>query len=165
MEGLKRAAVFCLLICDGSFLLLKRSKEPNKGKLVPPGGKIEPFESPNDAVIREVKEETGLEINDITLCGILTETSPTSYNWISYIYVAHIQHTIIENCDEGEFHWIHKTNLPHIDTPATDMYIYQFVADEKQFIFHALFDETLTMLEMTDELSGQILFKKGSGCP
>ena len=160
MDGLKRAAVFCILDCGDSFLLLKRDKNPNKGKFVPPGGKIEPYETPYDAMLREVKEETGLEINDIKFCGLLSETSPTSYNWISFIYIATIPKVEIIACDEGEFHWIQKSDLLKTDIPSTDKYIYQFVANQQPFVLHAIYDKNLSMTEISEEFSGEILFKK-----
>lgn len=158
MEGSKRAAVFCIIISGDKVLLLKRNYEPNKGKYVPPGGKIEPYESPNDAVVREIKEETGLDLDLIQFCGILTETSPTSYNWISYIYVAYIQYVKINSCDEGEFHWISIDEISNIDTPPTDHFIYKYIMEEKQFIFNAIYDENLMMVKMIDDLSGHILY-------
>jgi dATP pyrophosphohydrolase len=62
MEGHKKVAVFCILQCEDQFLLLERKKEPNQGKLVPVGGKLDPYETPLSAVIRETKEETGIDI-------------------------------------------------------------------------------------------------------
>lgn len=51
-----------LVIDDDRLLLGVRGKEPNRGKWVLPGGKVEPFESIADAARREIREETGLEI-------------------------------------------------------------------------------------------------------
>ena len=62
-EGLKRVAVFCIIKSGDQYLLLKRAKAPNQGKFVPVGGKIDPYESPMQAVIRETMEETGISIS------------------------------------------------------------------------------------------------------
>ncbi|MBK8053222.1 MAG: NUDIX domain-containing protein [Saprospiraceae bacterium] len=159
MEGLKRAAVFCILHCEDSFLLLKRGKNPNKSKFVPPGGKIESYESPYDAMLREVKEETGLDLTEVKFCGVLSETSPTSYNWISFIYTATIPRVEKIVCDEGEFYWIPKSEVLNTDIPTADKYIYQFVANQQAFFLNAIYDKNLIMTEISDELSGDILFK------
>ena len=63
--GLKRNAVLCLLTHRGDDLMLHRAREPNRGLWVPVGGKLDPFESPRAAAIRELREETG--ISDATL--------------------------------------------------------------------------------------------------
>lgn len=46
----------------GRILLVQRNKEPRMGQWVLPGGKIEPFESYTDTVVRELREETGLKV-------------------------------------------------------------------------------------------------------
>ena len=89
-EGVKRVAVFCIIKSGDQYLLLKRAKSPNQGKFVPVGGKIDPYESPIQAVIRETKEETGITISSPKFCGVLAETSPVNYNWVSFIYCVEI---------------------------------------------------------------------------
>jgi 8-oxo-dGTP diphosphatase len=154
MEGIKKAAVFCILQCEQQFLLLERAKEPNKGKMVPVGGKIDPYETPLQAVIRETKEETGIDIINPKFCGILTETSPTKYNWVSYIYTVDIPYVPAPHCDEGTLHWVDVEDLETLDTPPTDMSIYKYVAESKKFIFDATFDEQLNMISLYEELEG-----------
>ncbi len=52
-----------VVLRDGEMLLIKRAVEPHKGHWCPPGGFIEEGESPEEAAVREVKEETGLDVN------------------------------------------------------------------------------------------------------
>lgn len=61
--------VLCLIHQDDRYLLQDRVKENWKGCTLP-GGHIEPGESIVDAVIREMKEETGLTIQSPRLCGV-----------------------------------------------------------------------------------------------
>lgn len=154
MEGIKKVAVFCVLQCENQFLLLERNNEPNKGKLVPVGGKIDPFETPLQAVIRETKEETGIDIASPKFYGILTETSPSKYNWVSYIYAAKIEYVPAPYCDEGTLHWIDIKDLNTIDTPPTDMCIYEYIAANQKFILDAIFDDDMNMVSMYEELRG-----------
>lgn len=88
--GLKRTAVLCVLRHADRFLLLRRLKEPNRDKYTPVGGKLDPFESPLEAALRETWEETGIRVEHMRYAGVLVETSPTDYNWTGFVYVASI---------------------------------------------------------------------------
>ena len=160
MEGLKRVAVFCILKNKNRFLLLKRANEPNIGKMVPVGGKINPFETPYNAVIRETLEETGILLQHVKFCGVLTETSPTEYNWVSFIYTSDIENVAAPYCDEGILSWVDENELENLNTPPTDWHIYQYIAHNLPFVFSAEYDQNLTMLMMKDELTGIILSKR-----
>ncbi len=148
----------CILQNESQFLLLKRGNEPNKGKYVPVGGKLEPFESPAKAVRRETKEETGLSPKHFTFCGTLIESSPTTYNWMCYIYKAEIDYVFPPFCDEGSLEWIHYDDLLNIPTPATDWCIYQYAVENRPFAFSAEFNEKLEMTEMIEEIQGIKVF-------
>jgi len=149
-SGLKRAAVFCVLTSGDYYLLLKRYKEPHKGKYVPVGGKIESYESPKDAVIREVAEETGINIREPKLFGTLAETSPVDYNWISYIYTIEVEMTPNMTSNEGILEWIHVSALESIPIPPTDLKIFQYIRKGRIFAFEASFDEDLNIIEFVD---------------
>ena len=82
--GKKRPAVLCILQADDKFLLLLRNRQPNRGLYTPVGGKINPFESPVQAAIRETHEETGISLKNPQYRGTLVETSPVEYNWICF---------------------------------------------------------------------------------
>jgi ADP-ribose pyrophosphatase YjhB (NUDIX family) len=68
-KKLPRIGSAVVVVEDDRVLLGTRAKEPNRGKWILPGGKIEPFESIDSAAKREIREETGLEID---LEGTLT---------------------------------------------------------------------------------------------
>lgn len=153
-SGLKRAAVFCIIQCGQLYLLLIRSKPPYQGKFVPVGGKVDAFESPYDAVIREVREETGILISFPEYCGTLTETSPVDYNWISFIYKVQLDAFLpAPPCDEGELVWVHENDLATLDMPPTDLVIYEFARRNQKFAFQAHFSSELELLHMSDDLS------------
>jgi len=157
-KGLKKVAVLCVLKCEDKFLLLKRFKEPNKDLYTPVGGKLDPFETPLQAAIRETREETGFIVKEMKYHGILTETSPAKYNWISYVYSAEIPYQTAPECNEGELAWIKTDELLNIPTPKTDWYIYKFIIKNRVFAFNAVFDVDLNLLSMQDDLSGEALF-------
>jgi 8-oxo-dGTP diphosphatase len=151
--GIKKVATMVILQHKDRYLLLKRAKAPNAGMYLPVGGKIEPFEDPKSCAIRETKEETGIKISNPLFCGILTESSPTKYNWISYIYKAEIEDQPAPNCDEGELEWIEEKDLAELPTPPTDMCIYQYVKNNQKFILNAIYNQDLELIEMREELT------------
>ena len=156
-EGLKKVAVLCVLRCGDTFLLLKRFREPNKNLYTPVGGKIDPFETPLQAAIRETKEETGIQVDEMKYHGTLTETSPSKYNWISFVYSAEIPFQPAPKCNEGILEWIKSEDLLNIPTPKTDWYIYKFVMENLPFAFNAEFDRELNLMKMQDDLSEEVL--------
>lgn len=150
--GLKRAATLCILKNKDSFLLLKRLKEPNKDSFTPVGGKLDPFESPLKAAIRETFEETGIKVETMKYCGILTESSPTKYNWINFVYIAEIDFIEPPFCNEGTLMWIPFDELLNVPTPKTDWFIYKYILDGKSFSLNAEYDENLNLLSMIEEI-------------
>jgi len=159
-EGLKKVASMVILRNEDRYLLLKRSKEPNKGKYLPVGGKLDPFETPYDCAIRETFEETGILIKNPKFCGLLTETSPLAYNWIAYIYLAEIDFIEPLYCEEGELEWINAARLHEIHTPATDLIIYEYVHKNIKFVISALYDNEMNLIEMYDELNAEKVYLK-----
>jgi ADP-ribose pyrophosphatase YjhB (NUDIX family) len=65
-------AVSAVCIRDGAFLLVERGREPSKGWLAFPGGRRENGETPQDAAIRELQEETGLIATMVTYLTTVT---------------------------------------------------------------------------------------------
>jgi 8-oxo-dGTP diphosphatase len=156
-EGLKKIASMVILRNESKYLLMKRAKEPNIGKYLPVGGKLEPFETPRACAIRETYEETGISISEPKFYGTLVETSPTKYNWMVFVYVADVDYTEALECDEGKLEWIEDSDLDNIPTPASDFHIYQYIKEDKNFAFCASYDEQLNLLEMRDEIRNQLL--------
>lgn len=156
--GLKRTATLCILRHHHMFLLLKRLKNPNKDTYTPVGGKLDPFETPLNSAIRETIEETGIQVDGMKYCGILTETSPTEYNWTGYVYLADIPFSEPPPCNEGTLEWITFNDLLNLPTPKTDWYIYRYILDQKPFAFSAEYDKDLHLLSLKEEIENiQIL--------
>lgn len=155
--GIKKVATICVLKNGDHFLLLKRAKEPNIGLYTPLGGKLDPFETPLNAAIRETWEESGIKVNNMEFRGILTETSPVDYNWISYVYLAEIEKQVTTESEEGTLEWMHIDELLKIPTPKTDLYIYKCLIDSEKFIFNAEYNEDLELQLMINELTEEKL--------
>ena len=159
-HGLKRTATLCVLKHGNLVLLLKRLKEPNKGTYTPVGGKLDPYESPHAAAIRETWEETGIKVEKMKYCGVLTETSPTDYNWTGYVYLAEIDFVPPPPCNEGDLEWIHFDHILQVPTPKTDWFIYQYLLSGKPFAFNAEFDENLDLIIMQEEIEDKVVYSR-----
>jgi 8-oxo-dGTP diphosphatase len=136
------------------FLLLKRIKPPYVGSYLPVGGKLEPFEDPRTAAIRETKEETGLDITALKFGGSLMESSPIDYNWQCNIYIADIDFITPPPCPEGDLEWIAFADVPNVPTPPTDFTVYQYLMQEKPFAFNAVYDGKMNLIFMDEEIEG-----------
>ena len=105
----------CYIEKDGKYLMLHRTKkenDENKDKWIGIGGKIEERESPEDAVLREAFEETGLELCDFAYRGIVTFVSEKWGTEYMHLFTCDsFTGSIRENCDEGELLWIDKKEL------------------------------------------------------
>jgi 8-oxo-dGTP diphosphatase len=157
---LKKTAVLCVIRHGDHLLLLLRGKEPNMGMYVPVGGHVEPFEAARDAAIREVREEAGLVLDDLRFCGVLVETSPTKYNWVSFVYSAEAHRTPPVECAEGILEWVAIDRLEELPTPQTDMHIYRLVLMRRFFALDARFDKSVDLVSMRDEITGELLYER-----
>ena len=102
-------STLCYIEKDNQYLMLHRTKKKNdmnKDKWIGIGGKFEENESPEECIIREVKEETGLHLKSYQLSCIVTYVST---NWeTEYMYVFtsdDFEGNIIE-CNEGDLQWV-----------------------------------------------------------
>ena len=84
-------STLCYIEKDDKYLMLHRTKKKNdinKDKWLGVGGKIEERESPEECVIREVKEETGLTLKNYQLRGIVTYVSNKWETEYMYVFTA-----------------------------------------------------------------------------
>ncbi len=95
----------CFLVQDHHVLMLERQKEPNKGLWNGVGGHIEPGESPNHACVREIEEETGILVDEIRFCGVLSWESWYFPGGGMYIYRADPKVSKVVASDEGPLEW------------------------------------------------------------
>lgn len=104
---------------DSKYLMLHRTKKEhdcNKGKWIGIGGKINETESPEECVVREVKEETGLTLLSMEYRGIVTFVSDNNFTEYMHIFWSKDFSGTLCECDEGELEWVEKSKmnaLPH----------------------------------------------------
>lgn len=101
----------CMVYDDnGNILVQDRVKEDYAG-IAFPGGKVEPGESFVHSVIREIKEETGLDIKNPILCGIKQWQTDTDVRYIVLLFKTNKFNGEIHSSDEGEVRWIQRSQL------------------------------------------------------
>lgn len=95
----------------GKVLVLDRLKKW-KG-LSFPGGHIETGESFADSAVREAKEETGLRVKNLKLCGIVNWSKPNSGSrYIEFLYkTSDFSGELIDETEEGKVFWIHPAEI------------------------------------------------------
>lgn len=110
-------STLCYIEKDGKYLMLHRIKkknDANRDKWVGVGGKFEDGESPEDCVLREVREETGLSLISYRYRGIVTFVSDRWETEYMHLFTADGFYGELLDCDEGVLEWISKERLSKI---------------------------------------------------
>ncbi|NMC14045.1 MAG: 8-oxo-dGTP diphosphatase [Chloroflexi bacterium] len=110
-----KLATLCYIKHAGKTLMIHRIKKANdmhQGKWNGLGGKLEPGETPEECVIREVREESGLIIHNPTLKGILTfPLFANNEDWYAFVFTATQFNGELINSREGDLAWIDDDKL------------------------------------------------------
>ena len=101
---------------NGEILLLKFSevKGGMAGFYDPPGGHIEEGEGILESARREIKEETGLEVENLKLKGVVHVTNFFGKNLCLFITMSMALHGKLVECEEGTLHWVDQEKLDEI---------------------------------------------------
>lgn len=136
--------VLCL-IADGERILLQnRTKEDWRGYTFP-GGHVEPGESFVDAVIREIKEETGLDIKNPRLAGV-KQFPLQDGRYIVFLFKATEYSGTLTSSEEGQMEWVERRRLPELRTVEDFDELMRVIDDPALTEFQYLLDgETWTV--------------------
>lgn len=117
--------VGAILICDGKILLEKRKHDPGKGKWSIPGGLVELGEGIEQTVIREVKEETNLEVEEPQHIDVVDNLQVDGKGRIKYHYVivdysVRLKGGILKaGSDADELRWVSLDQVEKFDLTKT----------------------------------------------
>ena len=97
------------VICDGDRILVENKIGHG---ICFPGGHVEPGEAFTAAAIRETREETGLTIENPTLCGVKQFQTRDNARYVVFFYKADRYTGDLQSSDEGEVFWLPRERLP-----------------------------------------------------
>lgn len=98
----------------GEYLMLHRTKKKNDlnhGKWIGVGGKFEADETPEECLLREVYEETGLTLTRYRFRGIVTFLSDEWEGEYMHLFTADKYEGTLRDCDEGSLAWVPKSDV------------------------------------------------------
>ncbi len=166
MVGLARNEVaeminttLCYIERNGQYLMLHRTKKKNDinhDKWIGPGGKFEDRESPEDCMLREVKEETGLTLHSYQYRGLVTficANTPTEY--MHLFWSDDFSGTLLP-CNEGELEWIPKDKVFQLSLWQGDR-IFLRLLDRKVPFFSLKLEYDAQQRLLSAVLNGQAL--------
>lgn len=112
-------STLCYLVKDGKVLMLHRVKKKNDinhDKWIGIGGKFEPEEAPEECILREAKEETGLTLTSWRCRGVVTFLQEGGEGEYMYLFTADDFTGELVECDEGDLQWVSMEFLDALPT-------------------------------------------------
>ena len=126
----------CYIEKEDCYLMLHRVKKEvdvNKGKWIGVGGKFEKDESPDECLLREVKEETGLTLLSYRMRGVLTFQSTGWESEYIFLYTADEYEGELKDCSEGILKWIPKDEIDKLNLWEGDKIFLEYLKEERPF--------------------------------
>lgn len=136
--------VLCLIRRGNEYLLQDRKKKDWKGFTLP-GGHVEPGESIVDAVVREMKEETGLTVEHPKLCGVkqfpISGESGENGRYLVFLFVADKFSGEVISSEEGAMHWVKIEDLQKVNLVSDFKELLDVMLDENLSEFQYVVEE------------------------
>lgn len=126
----------CYIEKEGKYLMLHRVKkenDANKDKWIGVGGHFESGESPEDCLLREVREETGLTLTSWKFRGLVTFVSDQWDTEYMCLYTADGFNGEMIPCSEGTLEWVEKTKVAELPVWEGDKIFLQLLAQDGPF--------------------------------
>ena len=127
----------CYIEKDDKYLMLHRIKKENdlnKDKWIGVGGHFEPYETPEECLLREVKEETGLTLTSYQFRGLVTFLS-NEWESAEYmcLYTADKFEGEMITCNEGTLEWIEKSRVYDLPIWEGDKIFFRLLEERQEF--------------------------------
>lgn len=155
---LMKITTLCYIENNDCYLMLhrtKKKKDVNKDKWIGVGGHAEGNETPQECLIREVKEETGLLLTSYKFRGLITFISDEYEAEMMCLFTADGYTGELITCDEGELEWVKKSDVSQLPTWEGDaQFLKLLLEDEKRFFAMKLRYEGERLVEKSVEFCG-----------
>ena len=146
-----RLTTLCYIENNDSYLMLHRVKkvnDVNQDKWIGVGGGFEENETPEECLLREVREETGLTLTGYRLRGVITFISDKWETEYMYLYTADGYTGQMIECDEGDLVWVKKSEIPNLHIWEGDK------------VFFGLLEENLPFFSLKLRYEGENLVEQ-----
>ena len=155
----------CYITRGNDVLMLHRIKKQNdlnKDKWIGIGGKFEGEESPDECLLREAKEETGLTLTSWKCRGVVTFLTNEDYDGeFMYLFTCDGFEGQLKQCDEGDLQWVSRDFLDELPKWEGDGIFLKLIWEDAPFFLLKLRYEGSTLVEAV--LNGEPLSKKENG--
>ena len=136
-----KLTTLCYIEKDDKYLMLHRIKKENdcnKDKWIGVGGKFEEGESPEECLLREVKEETGLVLTNYRFRGIVTFVSDEWEGEYMHLFTADeyegkLPTIRMEDCSEGTLEWVPKNEIEFLNLWEGDKVFLRLLNERENF--------------------------------
>lgn len=126
----------CYIEKENKYLMLHRTKKENdlnEGKWIGVGGKFEKDETPEECLLREVREETGLTLTRYKLRAVITFRSDKWETEYMYLFTADEFTGELMDCSEGELEWVDKDKILNLNIWEGDKIFLKKMIEEDHF--------------------------------
>ena len=129
-------STLCYIEREGKYLMLHRTvkkNDVNKDKWIGVGGHFEPDESPEECVIREVKEETGYTLTSYKFRGLVTFISGNGVTEYMSLFTADEFEGEAISCNEGVLEWVSKEEVLKLNIWEGDKVFFKLLNEREEF--------------------------------
>lgn len=150
-EATRQMTTLCYIEQDGKYLMLHRTKKEcdiNENKWIGVGGHAEGTESPEECLLREVKEETGLTLTSYRFRGLITFVCDGQEPEMMCLFTADDFQGELITCPEGDLEWVPKEEILNLPTWEGDaIFLKLLLEDEERFFSLRLVYESDKLVE------------------
>ena len=148
-----RFTTLCYIEKEDAYLMLHRvtkKNDENQDKWIGVGGHFEAGESPEDCLLREVREETGLTLTSFRFRGLVTFVSDQWGTEYMCLYTADGYEGDMTECNEGRLEWVEKEKIEDLNLWEGDKIFFRLLNEDHSFF-------SLKLVYQGDQLQHAIL--------